>query len=109
MLVNIDEQYKKRPRVLIIMPLWVRSVGVSAASLRLHVMIQLGEGMDSNIGQLKWKISMEGERGHRRPIYVDYLESTIEIRENPNKLIRERPFPPRKLKELKPLSLIHWP
>lgn len=54
-------------------------------------MIQLG---DSNIGQLKWKISMEEERGHRLPIYVDYLESTIGIRENPNKLIRERPFPP---------------
>lgn len=75
------------------MKLWVKSVEVSAASGRLHFVIQLGKGVDSNIGQLERKISMEEGRGHRRPIYVDYLESTIGIRENPNKLIRERVIP----------------
>lgn len=49
--------------------------------------------MDFNIGQLEWKISMEEERGRHLPIYVGYLESTIGIREIPNKLIRERVIP----------------
>ena len=43
----------------------------------------------TNIGQserkTKWK-----RRGHHLPIYVDYLESTIGIREMPNKLLGER-------------------
>lgn len=49
--------------------------------------------MDFNIGQLEWKISMKEDRGHHLPIYVDYLESTIGIREIPNKLIREKAIP----------------
>lgn len=53
-------------------------------------MVQLGKVMDSNIEQIRMKSSMEEERGHHLPIYVDYLGSTIGIRENPNKLIRER-------------------
>lgn len=49
--------------------------------------------MDANIKRLEWKISVEEERGHHLAIYVDYLESTTRIRENPNKLIREMVFP----------------
>lgn len=33
---------------------------------------------------------MEEEGGHHRPISVDYLGSTTEIREDPNKVLRER-------------------
>lgn len=37
----------------------------------------------------------EKKRGHHLPIYVDYMASTIGIRENPNKLIKERVIPAR--------------
>lgn len=57
------------------------------------LLTQLGWSMDANIKRLEWKISVEEEKGHHLAIYVDYLESTTKIRENPNKLIREMVFP----------------
>jgi hypothetical protein len=50
---------------------------------------------------------MKEERSHWLPIYVDYLESTIGVRENPNKLLKEMTVPFMQLRELNPLGLTH--